>query len=248
VLSLADLDPPATPGGYQWRAIVTPRRADATLNPTAAYELHATFPVPHVVTLRGRYLPATHQALLNGTLRARGKPQPHAFVQLTQLNRTITPHGPLFRDTTAALTQTRRDPTYSITVPLHATRGFLASSPRTITACTQPSPAVAHCRTTTTSGTEHVLLRYRPDRLPIPVGCASFPSRPGSGAVAGKQLLRRRHLSTAAEHGHAWSAHRDQDLLHWIHGRTVSACLRADYPSGHREPAADSTRPCLSGR
>lgn len=32
---------------------------------------------------------------------------------------------------------------------------------------------------------EHVLLRYRPDRLPIPVGCASFPSRPDSGSVAG---------------------------------------------------------------
>ncbi len=32
---------------------------------------------------------------------------------------------------------------------------------------------------------DDVLLRYRPDRLPIPVGCASFPRRPGSGAVAG---------------------------------------------------------------
>jgi len=32
---------------------------------------------------------------------------------------------------------------------------------------------------------EHALVRYRPDRLPIPVGCASFPSRPGSGAAAG---------------------------------------------------------------
>jgi hypothetical protein len=153
VLSLADLEPPATPGTYQWRAIVSPLQADdATLNAAAAYELRARFLVPHVLTLRGRYLPAAHQARLTGTLRARGHPQPRAIVELVELNRTITAHGPLFHDTTSAFTETRRDGTYAITVPLQATRGFVAGSPPTLTACTGPSVAPTGCRSTTTAG------------------------------------------------------------------------------------------------
>jgi len=155
VLSLADLEPPATPGSYQWRAIVTPLQAGhATLNAAAAYELRARFPVPHVLTLRGRYLPSAHQARLTGTLRASGHPQRSAIVELVQLNRTITAHGPLFHDTTAAFAETRRDGSYAITVPLPATRGFVAGSPPTLSACTGPSAAPAGCRSTTTAGIE----------------------------------------------------------------------------------------------
>ena len=155
VLSLADLEPPATPGSYQWRAIVTPLQADpATFDTAAAYELRARFLVPHVLTLRGRYLSAAHQARLTGTLRAAGRPQPHAIVELIQLNRTITAHGPLFHDTTAAFAETRRDGSYAITVPLHATRGFVAGSPPTLSACTGTSAAPAGCRSTTTAGIE----------------------------------------------------------------------------------------------
>jgi len=155
VLSLANLEPPATPGSYQWRAIVTPQlTGSATLNTAAAYELRARFPVPHVLTLRGRYLPAAHAVRLTGTLRARGQPQAHALVELAQLDRTITAHGPRFHDTTAAFAQTRRDGTYAITVPLHATRGFLASSPPTTGTCNGPSPAPIGCRSTTTAGIE----------------------------------------------------------------------------------------------
>jgi hypothetical protein len=155
VLSLSDLEPPATPGRYQWRAIVTPLTADHTARSTAAaYELRASFPVPHVLTLRGRYLPGTRTARLTGTLRARGHALAHEFVELTQLDRTITVHGPVFHDAAAAFAQTNHDGTYAITVPLHATRGFLASSPPTIGGCIGSSAAPAGCRSSSTAGIE----------------------------------------------------------------------------------------------
>jgi hypothetical protein len=155
VLSLASLDPPKTPGNYLWRAIITPLRTDGTtLNGGAAYELRARVPLPRLLTLSGRYLPAGHRALLSGGLRTRGEPQPRALVWFTQLNRTVTAHGPLVHDSTAAVAETGRDGRYAITIPLRATRGFLASSPPTTTGCPGPSQAPAGCRTTTMAGIE----------------------------------------------------------------------------------------------
>jgi hypothetical protein len=111
-------------------------------------------PVPHRLTLEGEYQPRTHRAVVHGMLRVKGRPVPSAVIYLTRLNRTITPHGVTFHDADAAITLTTRAGAYALIIPLHTTRGFLASTPPTAARCTGPTFAPTGCRTTTTAGTE----------------------------------------------------------------------------------------------
>jgi hypothetical protein len=154
VLVLSGLDTPKTPGLYTWRALIAPRSADDRPLPNKAYELRALVAVPHVLTLRGSYNPTNHRAVLTGALRLRGQPQSSAFVALTRLDRTITPHGPAFHDAPAAIGETSRTGTYRLTVALRRTVGFVATTPPTLTPCRPPAAAPTGCKSSTRSGAE----------------------------------------------------------------------------------------------
>src|SRR5712691_8873721 len=155
VVSLSGLDAPKTPGLYRWRAIVAPLSEDGTRAlADRGYELQALVAVPHVLALRSRYDAVHRRAVLTGTLRMRGKPRPRAIVTLTQLDRTITAHGPRFLDAPVAATRTSRSGVYTVVVPLPATRGFVASTPAIGMKCTVPAAAPTGCKRATLAGTE----------------------------------------------------------------------------------------------
>jgi hypothetical protein len=155
VLVLADLDAPAEPGLYRWRALVTPRLPDGSAtDERATYELRALVPVPHTLTLRGRLLAAPGRVRLTGSLRARGRPQPGHLIEITTLDRTITPRGVAFHDAPAGVTATTRSGSYRLDVPIRSTRGFVAATPPTAERCSGVAAAPAGCLTTTTSGVE----------------------------------------------------------------------------------------------
>lgn len=154
VLVLSDVDQPKTPGLYTWRALVAPGAADGTPVARSAYEVRALVPVPHILTLHGRYDAATRRAILTGALRLRGKPSAHAVVWLTRLDRKITPHGPVFRDRPAAAALTTRAGAYTMTVALPGTNGFVAATPLTTTRCRPPFAAPAGCKGESVAGTE----------------------------------------------------------------------------------------------
>jgi hypothetical protein len=147
VLSLEGVTTPATPGSYRWSAFVTPR-----FDPDAAYELRAVVPVPHVLTLRGSYRPATRRAVLTGTLRWRGTPRQRTEVDIIRLDRTAVPLA--FNDSWDGFVNTTARGTYSIALPLLRTQGFVASTPATVMRCTGPSTSPGGCKTRTVAGTE----------------------------------------------------------------------------------------------
>ena len=110
VLSLADVRTPAAPGSYAWRAVVTPRS-----KPGAAYELRAIVPVPHVLTLRGRFVSELDLAHLTGTLRARGKPRQRTEIQIVRLDRTVVPLA--FNDSWDGFVRTTERGAFTIYLP-----------------------------------------------------------------------------------------------------------------------------------
>jgi hypothetical protein len=146
-LSLTYVRPPATPGSYAWSTIVTPRS-----KPEVAYELRAIVPVPHVLTLRGSFLPGVDLARLTGTLRAHGKPRQQAEIDIVRLDRTVVPLA--FYDSWDGVVGTTQRGGYTIYLPQIRTQGFVASTPPTVKRCSAPSAAPAGCKTVTTAGTE----------------------------------------------------------------------------------------------
>lgn len=138
-LALDDIFLPRTPGNYEWRAAVTPRSGPA-------YELRAAVPVPHVLTMGGRYDASRRTAVLTGTLRAHGHPRAGVTVVVTRLDRTAVPLA--FHDTWIAATRTTAAGSYRVTIPLTRTRGFIAAALPTVRAC------ASACRSTTVSGIE----------------------------------------------------------------------------------------------
>jgi len=154
VLSLSGLDAPKSPGDYVWRADVTPLSPDGTLTLASAYELQAVVAVPHVLTLRAAYDPAKRRARLSGTLRLHGRPQAGARIVITRLDRTITPHGPVFRDAPVAVARTDRSGKYAVSVQVRRTQGFVAATLPTSSACPVASAPPAGCVSLTRAGAE----------------------------------------------------------------------------------------------
>lgn len=151
-LSLLELDPPTTHGSYLWRAIVTPLAPDQhTPLPAKAYELRALAPVPHTLTLHARYQPSTRSALLTGRLTADGKPRSGVKIYFDILQRTVTPKGVRYHDTTAGPAKTNTAGRYSFRSRLTHSAGLQAIVPDTTGRCDGPSTAPAGCVSTTTS-------------------------------------------------------------------------------------------------
>lgn len=150
-LQITGPGPPRTPGAYLWRALVTPRATGRR------YELRAVVPVPHILTLHSTLDTERHEARLSGTLRVDGHAEARRTVILTSLDRSITPHGPIFRDAPIASATTDDAGRYSFRLPLPFTRGFVADAPSTAAPCGHVvSSAPGGCVSVTRAGAESI--------------------------------------------------------------------------------------------
>src|SRR5207248_6142642 len=81
VLFLSDIALPTGSGSFLWHAYVTPQtQPTGPADDSATYELRALVPVPHRLTVTGRYERVTHDAVLTGRLTEVDKPQARAEV------------------------------------------------------------------------------------------------------------------------------------------------------------------------
>jgi hypothetical protein len=154
-LSFTRIVRPPPEGLHMWRAVVTPLSPDRRgLRPGEAYEVRGLVPVPYRLTLRGRYLPKSRVALLEGSLRARGRPRSRREVAIVRLDREVTDTGLVVRDAAIALTRTLPNGRYAVRVPTRHTRGFLAYAMPVVRACGESELAPAGCASITTGGVE----------------------------------------------------------------------------------------------
>ena len=142
-ISFDTLGLPATPGTYQWSAIVTPATATLTPDPTTAFELRGDLPVPETLSLHVRYAARQHAAVLSGRLLAQGKPRAGASVSIS-------------RDSNLGgspiVTTTRADGTFAAQEHVAKTEQFEASVDSASGPCTTPSTAPGGCRDESLSG------------------------------------------------------------------------------------------------
>jgi len=152
-LSLPGLELPQKHGVYVWHAVVTPTAPDRrTELPNRAYELRAVIPVPHSLTLAGRYDAAKHVAVLHGRLSAAGVALPNVKVSITRLVRLVTPGGVVFHDSSAGTARTSKNGTFTFSTHVAKTTGFVAYTRDTVGSCEAPAFAPGGCATATTAG------------------------------------------------------------------------------------------------
>ena len=152
-LTLDDLEPPAVPGRYLWRAVVTPLAPDRrTALADHAYEVRALVPVPHRLSLRGRYVAGSHTAVLTGRLSDGDTPHGGVRIEFISLVRKITAKGVRIDDSYAGSTRTSASGTYTFRKRIRKTTGFLAFVENAVGGCAGPSAAPAGCLSTTTTG------------------------------------------------------------------------------------------------
>jgi hypothetical protein len=146
---------PMAPGGYVWRAVVTPVGSDERgLRPGSAYELRATVPVPQRLTLSGRYLARDETVTLTGSLQARGRVRARVPIEVVRLDRVVTERGVVVRDATVALVATSVEGRYSVRMRARRTAGYLARAWPVGRTCQQSALAPAGCVSATVAGAE----------------------------------------------------------------------------------------------
>ncbi|HEX6699916.1 MAG TPA: hypothetical protein VF101_04220 [Gaiellaceae bacterium] len=164
-LRFDELGPPSAAGRYVWRAVVTPLAPDhRSALEQRTYEVRALVPVPHRLTLRGRYVARSQTAVLTGRLYDGGIPLGGARIHFISLVRRITPKGVRIDDAYAGAVRTSASGAFTFRKRIRRTTGFVAFIDDRIGACTEPTTAPAGCASTTTTGVES---------NPITVGVAS---------------------------------------------------------------------------
>jgi hypothetical protein len=154
-LRFDELGPPSATGRYVWRAVVTPLAPDhRTAVDDRTYELRALVPVPHRLTLRGRYVARSRTAVLTGRLADGGIPRGGVRIQFISLVRRITPSGVRVDDAYAGSVRTSASGAYTFRKRIRRTTGFVAFVDDRIGACTEPSSAPAGCVSMTTAGVQ----------------------------------------------------------------------------------------------
>jgi hypothetical protein len=154
-MSLDELEAPAVRGSYLWHAFVTPVAPDRhSPLPEKTYELRALLPLPHLLTLHGRYELKSHKALLHGRLTAAGEPRGGVRVELIRLVRRVTPRGVVYRDSYAGSVRTGANGSFTLKTPLRRTAGFVAVVHDSLGRCRGASLAPAGCSSTSTTGTQ----------------------------------------------------------------------------------------------
>lgn len=151
-LFMSDFGLPRARGNYLWHALVTPLAPDQkTLIREKIYELRADTPIPHRITLDGRYDAKRRQAVLYGRLTAAGRARPGTRVWISGLIRKVTPSGIRYQDYLAGSTKTTAQGAYTFRTRLRRTTGFLAHVEPVSGRCPD-ALAPAGCLSTTMSG------------------------------------------------------------------------------------------------
>ena len=154
-ISLDELEAPSARGSYVWHAFVTPLAPDRrTPLQDKTYELRALVPVPHLVTLRGRYDRKKHTALLHGRVTAAGEAEAGVRVWFVRLMRRVTPRGVIFEDSEVGSARTNASGAFTFKSPLRKTAGFVAVVHDSLGRCRGASAAPGGCGSTSTTGTE----------------------------------------------------------------------------------------------
>jgi len=154
-ISLDELEAPTARGSYQWHAFVTPVAPDKhSPLPEKTYELRALLPLPHLLTLHGRYEPKSHKALLQGRLTGAGQAQGGVRVEFIRLVRRVTPRGVVYRDSYAGSVRTGANGSFTLKTPLRRTAGFVAVVHDSLGRCRGATLAPGGCASTSTTGTQ----------------------------------------------------------------------------------------------
>ena len=165
LLRLPGVEPPNARGAYLWRAVISPLAPDGhSILPERAYELRSLVPVPHRLTLRGRYERTTQSAVLHGSLSAQNRGRPGIGIAVIKLIRTVTPSGVQIRDSYAQSTRTGTNGSYSLRVKITKTTGFIASASDATSRCTGTAEAPAGCASTTIAGLQSDPITISPTR------------------------------------------------------------------------------------
>jgi hypothetical protein len=130
-------------GTYLWRAFVTPL-GPVGAAPEDTFELRSTVPVPHRLTLRGRYEPKTRTALLRGRILGSGKPRRGVKVRLLLFS-----GPPRFNLQRLGSARTNASGSFAFRRPLAKTGIFFAFADTSVGRCAGPSTAPAGCVTST---------------------------------------------------------------------------------------------------
>jgi hypothetical protein len=153
-VSLDQLEAPSARGSYLWHAFVTPVAPDRrTPLPERTYELRALLPLPHLLTLNGRYRPASHTVLLRGRLTGAGQARPGVRVSFIRLIRRVTPRGVVYQDSWVGSARTDAGGSFTFKSPLRRTAGFVAVVRDSLGRCSGASLAPGGCASTSTTGT-----------------------------------------------------------------------------------------------
>jgi hypothetical protein len=146
---VSSLTAPTTAGEYVSRAFVTPESAAGAPDPGSMLEARFLDPIPHVLTLKGRYDAKSHAAVLTGRVMELGKPQAGAIVDLTRVNSFTLPKR----------VRTSANGTFSARIKIASTTRFAADVPDSTGACPGPSTAPQGCASLTVAGTTLELAR-----------------------------------------------------------------------------------------
>jgi hypothetical protein len=153
-VSLDELETPTTRGSYVWHAFFTPVAPDRhTPLQERTYELRALLPLPHLLTLRGRYRAKSHDAVLQGRLTGTGQARPGVRVSFVRLVRRVTPRGVVYRDSDVGSVRTDAHGSFTFKTPLRKTAGFVAVVHDALARCSGASLAPAGCASTSITGT-----------------------------------------------------------------------------------------------
>ncbi|HST24992.1 MAG TPA: hypothetical protein VLJ76_03290 [Gaiellaceae bacterium] len=146
---LSAITVPTAPGSYTSSAIVTQQSSSGAPDPSTAVEARFLDPIPHVLSVSGRYDGKTHDAVLTGRVAEEGKPQAGAVVEYTNLINGVLPKH----------VRTTAKGTFTLHIRIAATTTFELDVADAKTACPGPSTAPKGCASLTVAGTNDRLVR-----------------------------------------------------------------------------------------
>jgi hypothetical protein len=147
---------PTAPGSYTSRAFVTAAGPTGAPDPQMTAEARFLRPVPHLVTVKGRYDSKSKAAVLTGRVTVLGKPQPYVHVDYEVVVRTPGGFGvtaPGKRVLTSAAG------TFTIRTLIAKTTTFLVGVSDVAGACAGASTAPLGCASETVEGTAGTFAR-----------------------------------------------------------------------------------------
>jgi hypothetical protein len=140
---LSTITAPSGRGTYTSSALVTPQDSSGAPDPPSTVEARFVAPVPHTLTVKGRYDSRTRSAVLTGRVAEVGRPQGGATVEYVRTSQVTPPKE----------VRTSRKGTFTIRARITATSTFLLLVPDSTGSCPGPSTAPRGCASLTVAGT-----------------------------------------------------------------------------------------------